>query len=203
VTGVVSAKFIIIGDSGVGRTAMLRRLIENTFTEVSQTTVGVEFESKMLTIGDRKMKLQIWDTAGQERFKSIARAYYRNAVGVILVFDITERQSFDDLDMWLNDVQSLCNPNAVIQLIGNKLDLIAKREISAAEAESFAERHQMNYLEASAKGGDNINQAFVRAATAILKKGLASAPGPDQKPMMSAVPVMATPAEPAKPACAC
>jgi small GTP-binding protein len=200
-TGVVSGKFIIIGDSGVGKTAILRRLIENTFTEVAQTTVGVEFESKMLTIGDRKMKLQIWDTAGQERFKSIARAYYRNAVGVILVFDITERQSFDDLDMWLNDVHSLCNPNAVIQLIGNKLDLIAKREISAAEAESFAERHQMNYLETSAKGGDNVNEAFVRAATAILKKGLATAP--DQKPLVSSVPVMATPAEPPRSICRC
>jgi GTPase SAR1 family protein len=105
--------------------------------------------------------------------------------------------------MWLNDVQSLCNPNAVIQLIGNKLDLIAKREISAAEAESFAERHQMNYLEASAKGGDNINEAFVRAATAILKKGLASASGSEPKPMMANVPVMATPAEPPKGNCAC
>jgi small GTP-binding protein len=183
-SGVLGCKFIIIGDSGVGKTAILRRLIENSFTDISQTTVGVEFDSKMLTIGDRKIKLQIWDTAGQERFKSIARAYYRNAVGVILVFDLTDQRSFDNLNVWLNDVQALCNPNAVIQLIGNKLDLAADRAVSASEAESFAQRHQMNYLEASAKGGDNVSEAFVRAATAILKKGLASAPTLNKAPML-------------------
>jgi small GTP-binding protein len=180
----VSAKFIIIGNSGVGKTAILRRLVEDAFTDVSHPTVGVEFESKILTIGDRKMKLQIWDTAGQERFKSIARAYYRNATGVILAFDITDRASFDDLDMWLNDVQSLCNPRAVIQLIGNKTDLASKREISVAEAEAFAERHNVTYLETSAKSGDGVNEAFVRAATAILKMGLAVAGTLDQRPLI-------------------
>jgi small GTP-binding protein len=200
---VVSCKFIIIGDSGVGKTAILRRLIENSFSEVSQTTVGVEFDSKMLTIGDRKMKLQIWDTAGQERFKSIARAYYRNAVGVILVYDITDRQSFDNLSNWLNVVQSLCNPNAVIQLIGNKIDLEARRDVSQSEAEAFAERHQMNYLETSAKAGDNIGEAFVRVATTILKKGLASAPVLDKSPMMTETPVLVNPAAVAPPKAGC
>jgi small GTP-binding protein len=202
---VVSCKFIIIGDSGVGKTAILRRLIENSFSEISQTTVGVEFDSKMLTIGDRKKKLQIWDTAGQERFKSIARAYYRNAVGVILVFDITDRKSFDDLSNWLNEVQSLCNPSAVIQLIGNKLDLVDRRDVTASEAESFAERHQMNYLETSAKAGDNIGEAFVRVATTILKKGLASTPVLDKSPLVTDTPVLVNPTgEPAqKPGCGC
>jgi small GTP-binding protein len=202
---VVSCKFIIIGDSGVGKTAILRRLIENSFSEISQTTVGVEFDSKMLTIGDRKMKLQIWDTAGQERFKSIARAYYRGAVGVILVFDITDRKSFDDLSNWLNDVQSLCNPSAVIQLIGNKFDLIDRRDVTSSEAESFAERHSMNYLETSAKAGDNIGEAFVRVATPILKQGLASTPVLDKSPLVTDTPVLVNPAgEPAaKPGCGC
>jgi small GTP-binding protein len=200
-TGVLSCKFIIIGDSGVGKTAILRRLIENSFTDISQTTVGVEFDSKMLTIGDRKLKLQIWDTAGQERFKSIARAYYRNAVGVILVFDLTDQRSFDNLSVWLNDVQALCNSNAVIQLIGNKLDLGPDRAVSASEAESFAARHQMNYLETSAKGGDNVSEAFVRVATGILKKGLATAPTLNKAPLLEEQAVGE--AGPAKSGCDC
>jgi small GTP-binding protein len=202
-TSVLSAKFIIIGNSGVGKTAILRRLIENSYTDICQTTVGVEFESKMLTVGDRKMKLQIWDTAGQERFKSIARADYRNAVGVILVFDITDQASFDDLSVWLNDVQALCNANAVIQLIGNKRDLAADRAVTVSEAESFASRHQMNYIEASAKGGDNVSEAFVRVATAILQKGLATAPVLNKGPLLTDGAGGGGETPPSKPGCDC
>lgn len=171
-TSTVSYKFIIIGSSGVGKTAILKRLVEDTFTEESQSTIGVEFDSTILTIDDKKVKLQIWDTAGQERFRSIAKAYYRNAVGVILVFDITERKSFDDLSTWLNDVHTLCDPNAVIQLIGNKCDLTDQRVVTLTEAENFAEQHHMKYLETSAKGGDNVRDTFVGVATAIMSKGL-------------------------------
>jgi small GTP-binding protein len=175
-----TAKFIIVGDTGVGKTAILRRFVENRFSDIVHPTVGAEFESKVLTIGDRRMKLQIWDTAGQERFKSIARSYYRNAVGVILVFAVTHRHSFRALDAWLSDVRATCNPNAVVQLIGNKTDLRGQRDVSTDEAESFAQRNHMNYIETSAKAGDNINEAFIRAAATVLKKGLAD-PGPDHR----------------------
>ena len=168
----ISYKFIVIGSSGVGKTAILKRLVEDTFTEESQSTIGVEFDSTIIPIDDKKVKLQIWDTAGQERFRSIAKAYYRNAVGVVLVFDITERKSFDELSTWLNDVHTLCDPNAVIQLIGNKCDLTEERVVTLTEAENFAQQHHMQYLETSAKAGDNVRETFVRVATAIMSKGL-------------------------------
>jgi small GTP-binding protein len=190
---VVSYKFIIIGSSGVGKTCLLKRLIEGTFTEDSASTIGVEFDSLILNIDNRKVKLQIWDTAGQERFRSISKTYYRNAVGVILVFDLTDRKSFDALTSWLNDVHALCDSNAVIQLIGNKSDLGARRVVTMVEAESFARQHQMGYMEASAKLGENVRDAFVRVAAAIMNRGLKTIHQPaSQRPLISP-----TPAEPA------
>ena len=127
---VISYKLILIGSSGVGKSALMRRLVEDTFTDECQSTIGVEFDSKVVMVEDQRVKLQIWDTAGQERFRSIAKSYYRNAVGVILVYDITERKSFEELGSWLTDVHALCEPNAVIELVGNKTDLAAKRTVT-------------------------------------------------------------------------
>lgn len=184
-SSVISYKFIIIGASGVGKTAILKRLVEDTFSEESQSTIGVEFDSTMLNIDGKKVKLQIWDTAGQERFRSISKAYYRNAVGVILVFDLTERKTFDDLSNWLNDIHTLCDPNCVIQLIGNKSDLEENRAISLAEADAFAQRNQMHYMETSAKSGASISEAFTRVASQIMSKGLKASNGSfDKTPLM-------------------
>lgn len=181
----LSFKFIIIGSSGVGKTAILKRLVEDTFSSDSQSTIGVEFDSTVIEVDGQQVKLQIWDTAGQERFRSIAKAYYRNAVGVILVFDITERKTFDELSSWLNDVHTLCDPNAVIQLIGNKADLASQRAVTLTEAEAFASHQHMQYLETSAKGGDNVREAFVRVASDILSKGLKpSTPPIDKSPLL-------------------
>jgi small GTP-binding protein len=113
-TSIPSFKFIVIGSSGVGKTAILKRLIEDTFTEESLATIGVEFDTTLLMVDNRRVKLQIWDTAGQERFRSIAKAYYRGAVGVILVYDLADRKTFDDLPDWIADIRSLCEPNAVV-----------------------------------------------------------------------------------------
>ena len=165
-----SFKFIIIGSSGVGKTAILKRLVEDTFSTDSQSTIGVEFDSTMIDVDGQQVKLQIWDTAGQERFRSIAKAYFRNAVGVILVFDITERKTFDDVNMWLNDVHSLCDPTAVVLLIGNKSDLSNHREVTLEEAEQFAQSHQIDYLETSAKDSSNVTKAFVKLTTQIIRK---------------------------------
>jgi small GTP-binding protein len=167
---VASFKFIIIGSSGVGKTALLKRLTEDTFTSDSQSTIGVEFDSTLVEVDGQTIKLQIWDTAGQERFRSIAKAYFRNAVGVILVFDIAERKTFDDVNMWLNDVHSLCDPTAIVMLVGNKVDLSANRVVTLAEAEQYAQHHQLTYLETSAMNGANVKEAFERVATQIYRK---------------------------------
>ncbi|OHS98286.1 Ras-related protein Rab-4B [Tritrichomonas foetus] len=173
-------KFIVIGSSGVGKTAILKRLVDDVFTGESQSTIGVEFLATSVNVDGKQVKLQIWDTAGQERFRSIAKAYFRSAVGVMLVFDLTERKSFEDLNNWLGDVHTLCDPNAVITLIGNKSDLHDSRAISGAEAESFAHLHQLYYLETSAKGGDNVQEAFQRTAAAVYRRSLADSPKIDE-----------------------
>jgi small GTP-binding protein len=169
-TAVPCYKFILIGSSGVGKTSILKRLTSDIFLDDAQSTVGVEFETAMLNIDERRVKLQIWDTAGQERFRSIAKAYYRSAVGVIVVYDLTDRKSFDDLGSWLNDVHQLCDPNAVVQLIGNKADMNPRRVVSVQEAENFCKQHEMQYLETSAKHGSNVRNAFVNLALAVMDK---------------------------------
>jgi small GTP-binding protein len=166
-----SFKFIIIGSSGVGKTALLKRVTDNSFSGESQSTIGVEFDSTIVEVDNQSIKLQIWDTAGQERFRSIAKAYFRNAVGVLLVFDLGDRKTFDEVNMWLNDVRSLCDPSAVVILIGNKSDLASGRVITMIEAEQYAQHQHLTYLETSALNGANVREAFLRVATAIYRKG--------------------------------
>jgi small GTP-binding protein len=170
--GTGNFKFIVIGSSGVGKTAILKRLISDVFTGDSQSTIGVEFIATSMDIDGVSVKLQIWDTAGQERFRSIAKAYFRSAVGVILVFDLSERRSFDELNQWLNDVHSLCDPNAEVTVVGNKCDLVDSRTVTTTEAENFANVHHLSYLETSALSGDNIHEAFQRTAAAVYRKSL-------------------------------
>jgi small GTP-binding protein len=195
-------KFIIVGSSGVGKTAILKRLVDDSFTDESLATIGVEFESTVVKVDNQKVKLQIWDTAGQERFRSIAKAYYRNAVGVIVVYDLTDRKSFDELNAWLTDIHSLCDASAVIQLIGNKSDLTEERVVSVSEAESFAEHHRIQYLETSAKMGANVGEAFVRVAALILQKGIRPAdPAATPDPLLGGVGGLGTQQQPAQGGC--
>jgi small GTP-binding protein len=184
----VSFKFIIIGSSGVGKTAILKRLVEDTFSAESQSTIGVEFDSTVVQVDGQEVKLQIWDTAGQERFRSIAKAYFRNAVGVLLLFDICDRKTFDETNMWLNDVHSLCDPTAVVVLIGNKADMNQHRVVTLAEAEQFAEHHQLTYMETSALTGSNIREAFVKVATQIYRKGPKTRPNANVAPKKQETP---------------
>jgi small GTP-binding protein len=165
-------KFIVIGSSGVGKTAILKRLVDDIFTTDSQSTIGVEFLATTIDVEGTQVKLQIWDTAGQERFRAIAKAYFRSAIGVILVFDLSDRKSFDELNQWLVDIHALCDPNAIVTLIGNKLDLADQRKVTSNEAESFAQLHQLAYFETSALAGDNIQEAFHRTAAAIIRRSL-------------------------------
>jgi small GTP-binding protein len=165
-----SFKFVVVGSSGVGKTALLQRLVDDNFSADGGPTVGVEYISSGFDIDGSSVKLQIWDTAGQEKFRSIARSYFRHAVGVILVFSLADRQSFDDLATWLSDVQQYCDPNASVTLVGNKLDLASERAVLASEAQQFALSHHLTYIEASARDGENVAEAFFRAARSVYEK---------------------------------
>jgi Ras-related protein Rab-2A len=178
----VQLKFIVIGASGAGKTSIVRQLSENRFVPGTQSTVGIEYFTHVTTIAGRAVKLMIWDTAGQERFYAIAKAYFRGAVGVILVFDITDRKSFEGLPRWLRDARLEADPHCFVLLVGNKLDLASKRTVSREEGEDFASSHELQYLETSAAQNICIEEAFVRTAEAILKRGSLAGPAPPPAP---------------------
>ncbi|KAI9203115.1 ras-related protein rab-2A-like protein [Polychytrium aggregatum] len=159
-------KFISVGDSGVGKSCILLRFTNREYIP-TETTIGIEFGSQVVTVEDRKLKLQIWDTAGQESFRSISRAYYRGAIGCLLVYDMTRRDSFNHLLTWLEDVRQHGNEDIITMLVANKSDLASKRVVSRAEGEAFAKKHNLLYIETSAKSGENVEEAFLELAQEI------------------------------------
>mmetsp|Transcript_61522 Transcript_61522/g.168991 ORF Transcript_61522/g.168991 Transcript_61522/m.168991 type:complete len:210 (+) Transcript_61522:227-856(+) len=163
-------KYIIIGDTGVGKSCLLLQFTDKRFQPVHDLTIGVEFGARMVNIDNRQIKLQIWDTAGQESFRSITRSYYRGAAGALLVYDITRRDTFNHLTRWLEEAKQNSNPNMVIMLIGNKSDLHMRRAVSFKEGEQFAEEHGLIFLETSAKTAANVEQAFIKTAEKIYEK---------------------------------
>lgn len=159
-------KFIIVGDSFVGKSCLLLRFVDLNFRNQHDLTIGVEFGSKIINISDNNnnnehipIKLHIWDTAGQELFKSIIRSYYRGAIGAILVYDISRRETYDNIIFWLNDVKKNNNMNIQYILVGNKSDL--ERKVSYEEAFIFAENNGLLYIESSAKENINIDNIFI------------------------------------------
>jgi len=163
-------KYIIIGDTGVGKSCLLLQFTDKRFQPVHDLTIGVEFGARMVTIDGKQIKLQIWDTAGQESFRSITRSYYRGAAGALLVYDITRRETFNHLTTWLEDARQHANSNMTIMLIGNKSDLESRRAVSKEEGEQFAREHNLFYLETSAKTAANVEEAFVSTARDIYDK---------------------------------
>jgi len=163
-------KFLIIGDAGTGKSCILHSFIESKFKSNSTHTIGVEFGSKIVNIGNKAVKLQIWDTAGQERFRSVTRSYYRGAAGALLCYDITNRESYNSLSAWLTDARTLASPDIVIILVGNKIDLEKEREVSYLEASRFAQENDIMFLETSALTGDGIEEVFLKCARSILTK---------------------------------
>lgn len=163
-------KYIIIGDSGVGKSCLLLQFTDKRFESSHDLTIGVEFGARMITIDEKLVKLQVWDTAGQESFRSITRSYYRGAAGALLVYDVSRRETFDHLQSWLEDCSENSNMNLTILLIGNKADLVDKREVSEAEGQAFAEKHGLMFLETSAKTAHNVEEAFLKTGRAIYEK---------------------------------
>lgn len=163
-------KYIIIGDTGVGKSCLLLQFTDKRFRNDHDLTIGVEFGARMVSLGDKEIKLQIWDTAGQESFRSITRSYYRGAAGALLVYDITRRDSFAHLANWLEEARQNGNPAMTIMLVGNKTDLNSRRMVSTEEGQRFATDHGLLFLEASAKTSTNVEEAFTTTAEAIYNK---------------------------------
>ena len=156
----VMFKVVLIGDMKVGKTNIVSRYIKNEFNKDSISTIGVEFGSKELVIEGHNVKVQIWDTAGQEKYKSITNAYYKGAKGAFVVYDITNKNSFDNADNWLNNLRASADKKCSIILIGNKSDLEDKREVSIEQGEEKAKNSEIAFMETSALSGDNIDKAF-------------------------------------------
>eukprot|EP01023_Acetabularia_acetabulum_P013352 TRINITY_DN1641_c0_g1_i1.p1 TRINITY_DN1641_c0_g1~~TRINITY_DN1641_c0_g1_i1.p1 ORF type:complete len:210 (-),score=18.06 TRINITY_DN1641_c0_g1_i1:216-845(-) len=163
-------KYIIIGDTGVGKSCLLLQFTDKRFQPVHDLTIGVEFGARMINLDTKQVKLQIWDTAGQESFRSITRSYYRGAAGALLVYDISRRDTFNHLASWLEDARQHAQPNMTVTLVGNKCDLQHKREVSVEEGQAFAKQHGLLFLETSAKSTVNVEEAFVVTARKIHEK---------------------------------
>ena len=162
-------KILILGDSGVGKSSLFLRYTKNEFNADMRSTIGVEFGLKFLKIEDFQLKIQIWDTAGMERYRSITNAYYKGAKGVIIVYDICRKKSFENVDNWIEDFKSKADEDAVILLIGNKCDLIESREVTMEEAERKAQKNQYGFMETSAKDNNNVQKAFETLFREIVK----------------------------------
>ena len=160
-------KYVIIGDSGVGKSNILLRFINNTFTEEFRSTVGVEFSAKNIVVNKNIYRVQVWDTAGQETFRSISRAYYKNSVCACVVYDISNYSSFESVQSWIEDCKSQSSKSILIILIGNKSDLNDIREVTYDEGAQFAKSNNMIFLETSAKTGDNIEEIFDKSVRKI------------------------------------
>lgn len=163
-------KLLVIGDAGVGKSSMLLRFTDDSFDEHIQSTIGVDFKVKHVDIMDKRVKLTIWDTAGQERFRTLTSSYYRGAQGIVMVYDVTRRDTFQNLEEWLREV-NLYSPNngegVVKLLVGNKIDLEGQT-VLRENAEAWAKRQGMLFLEASAKTRTGIRQCFMEIVQKIL-----------------------------------
>jgi len=167
-------KFILIGDSGVGKSTLLFQFIEGKFKPGIEPTIGIEFGSKILEISGKTVRLQIWDSAGQENYRSITRAYYRNTICAFLVYDISSRKSFENVREWLNEARTYGNANMYFVLLGNKCELEQNRQVSLSEGEKLALDNGMIFFESSAIQRINVDNAFEVVIEKILndiKKG--------------------------------
>lgn len=163
-------KILLIGDSGVGKTCILCRFSDDSFNPSFISTIGIDFKMKTIELNGKKIKLQIWDTAGQERFYTITSTYYRGAMGIMLVYDITDGKSFDSIGKWLRNIDENANEDVVRMIMGNKCDMEDKRVIPIERAQEVAQHHGIPFVETSAKTNINVTRAFHDITLRILEK---------------------------------
>ncbi|GER43045.1 RAB GTPase homolog A1F [Striga asiatica] len=160
-------KLVLIGDSGVGKSNLLSRFARNEFSLESKSTIGVEFATRSIRVDDKIIKAQIWDTAGQERYRAITSAYYRGAVGALLVYDVTRHVTFENVERWLKELRDHTDQNIVIMLVGNKADLRHLRAVSTEDGQAFAEKEKTYFMETSALESMNVENSFTEVLTQI------------------------------------
>lgn len=161
----------MIGDTGVGKSCILLRFADDTFTDSYISTIGVDFRFRTVEIEKKTCKLQIWDTAGQERYRTITSAYYRGADAIVMVYDVTNRDSFRHVNDWLLEVTRYSSEDTCKLLVGNKSDLTVARVVSTADGEKFANELQVDFLETSAMDGSNVEKAFFHLTKALMARG--------------------------------
>ncbi|EPX70754.1 GTPase Ypt2 [Schizosaccharomyces octosporus yFS286] len=163
-------KLLLIGDSGVGKSCLLLRFSEDSFTPSFITTIGIDFKIRTIELDGKRIKLQIWDTAGQERFRTITTAYYRGAMGILLLYDVTDKKSFDNIRIWFSNVEQHASENVYKILVGNKCDCEDQRQVSFEQGKALADELGVRFLEASAKTNVNVEEAFFTLAREIKKQ---------------------------------
>lgn len=161
-------KLLLIGDSGVGKTCLLFRFSEDSFNTTFISTIGIDFKIRTIELDGKRVKLQIWDTAGQERFRTITTAYYRGAMGIMLVYDITNEKSFENIKNWIRNIEQHATSDVEKMILGNKCDMTDKRQVSKDRGEKLAIDYGVKFLETSAKSGLNVEEAFYTMARDIL-----------------------------------
>jgi len=175
-------KVVLIGDSGVGKSNLLSRFTRGEFNQDSKSTIGVEFATRSINVDGKTVKAQIWDTAGQERYRAITSAYYRGAVGALLVYDIAKHATYVNVTRWLKELRDHADSNIVIMLVGNKSDLKHLRAVPTEEAKAFASENGLSFIETSALDASNVESAFQHILTEIYRvvsnKALESADNP-------------------------
>jgi len=180
-------KILIVGESGVGKSCLLLRFADDTFTESFISTIGVDFKIKRITMNDKNgnpktLKLQIWDTAGQDRFRTITTSYYRGAHGILLTYDVTDPNSFLKIRSWLEEIKEHAPEHTVVMLIGNKADKTDKRAVEQKEAQSLADKLNLKYLETSAKTGTGVSDVFMTLTEEMLRVSIENGIKPEPHP---------------------
>ncbi|KAJ3207462.1 Ras- protein Rab-5C [Dinochytrium kinnereticum] len=163
----IQVKLVLLGEAAVGKSSLVLRFVNNEFQENKEPTIGAAFLTQKCRLEDKVIKFEIWDTAGQERFHSLAPMYYRNAQAAIVAYDITKTASLDKAKSWVKELQRQANPNIIIALVGNKLDLAANRAIPTDEAQAYATEEGLLFAEASAKSGEYVMEVFTEIAKKI------------------------------------
>ncbi|ADV21151.1 GTP-binding protein ypt2 [Cryptococcus gattii Ru294] len=169
-------KLLLIGDSGVGKSCLLLRFCEDSWTPSFITTIGIDFKIRTIELDGKRIKLQIWDTAGQERFRTITTAYYRGAMGILLVYDVTDEKSFNNIRTWLSNIEQHASPGVNKILIGNKCDWEEKRSVTIEQGRALADEFGLRFLETSAKANEGVEEAFFTLARDIKTRLIDSQP---------------------------